>query len=180
MSGQDFKNNIRTIKDFPIPGIIYRDITSLLEDPNSFKSVMLSLCFEAHRFNPDVIVGIESRGFIFGTPLAEKFYLPFVPARKPGKLPNETVSKSFDLEYGSTELHIQKISPIQGNITIVDDLIATGGTALACADLIHQHWNIPKENIQILAVIDLPDLGGSAIIKDSGYNVKTLIEFEGE
>lgn len=177
---KDLKDKIRTIPDFPIPGVMYRDITSLLEDPNSFKSILLSMCFEAHRFNPDVIVGIESRGFIFGTPLAEKFYLPFIPARKPGKLPNETVSKSFDLEYGSTELHIQKISPIKGNVTIVDDLIATGGTALACADLIHEHWQIPKENIQILAVIDLPDLGGSAIIRDNGYNVVTLTEFEGD
>ena len=177
---KDLKDKIRTIPDFPISGVQYRDITSLLEDPNAFKSVILSMCFEAHRFNPDVIVGIESRGFIFGTPLAEKFYLPFIPARKPGKLPNETVSKAFDLEYGSTELHIQKISPINGNVTIVDDLIATGGTALACADLIHEHWQIPKENIQVLAVIDLPDLGGSAIIKEQGYNVKSIIAFDGD
>ena len=176
----EFKDTIRTIPDFPIPGVQYRDITSLLEVPNAFDSVLTNLCFHVHRFKADVIVGIESRGFIFGTPVANKLRLPFIPARKPGKLPNETVSKSFDLEYGSTELHIQRISPIEGNVTIIDDLIATGGTALACADLIHEKWHIPKEKIQILAVIDLPDLKGSAIIKDSGYNVVTLTEFEGE
>ena len=101
-------------------------------------------------------------------------------ARKPGKLPNETYSKEYKLEYGEAELHIQKISPVQGKVVIVDDLIATGGTALACAELIHKNFNITKDNILILAVIDLPDLGGSAIIREAGYNVKTLMEFEGE
>ena len=101
-------------------------------------------------------------------------------ARKPGKLPNKTVYKEFKLEYGETEIHLQELSPIMGNVVIVDDLVATGGTALACADLIHENWNIPKENILILAVIDLPELGGNKLIQEQGYNVKTLIEFEGE
>lgn len=176
----EIKDNIRTIADFPIPGVQYRDITSLLEEPQAFDGVITNMCFHAHRFKADIIVGIESRGFIFGAPLSNKLRLPFIPARKPGKLPNDTVSKEFKLEYGETELHLQKISPINGNITIVDDLIATGGTALACADLIHEEFSIPKEKIQILAVIDLPDLGGSAIIREQGYNVVTLTEFDGE
>lgn len=176
----EIKDNIRTIPDFPIPGVQYRDITSLLEDAQAFDNVITNMCFHTHRFKADVIVGIESRGFIFGAPLSNKLRLPFVPARKPGKLPNDTVSKEFKLEYGETELHLQKISPIKGKVTIVDDLIATGGTALACADLIHEEFNIPKEKIQILAVIDLPDLKGSAIIKEQGYNVVTLTEFEGD
>ena len=100
-------------------------------------------------------------------------------ARKPGKLPNKTVSKSFKLEYGETELHLQELSPIIGKVVIVDDLIASGGTAIACADLIHENWNIAKENLLILAVIDLPDLKGSELIKAQGYNVQTLIKFEG-
>ena len=132
------------------------------------------------QFNGNTIVGIESRGFVFGAPIARDMDLPFVMARKPGKLPNKTVSKKFKLQYGETELHIQEISPILGKVVIIDDLIATGGTALACADLIHENWNVPKENILILGVIDLPDLKGSAIIKEQGYNVETLIEFEGE
>jgi adenine phosphoribosyltransferase len=131
-------------------------------------------------FTVDTIVAIESRGFVFGSAVARDLEVPFVMARKPGKLPNETVSKEFKLEYGETELHLQKISPIQGRVVVIDDLIATGGTALACADLIHENFDIAKKDILILAVIDLPDLKGSAIIQEQGYNVKTLIEFEGE
>ena len=174
------KSSIRTVPDFPIKGIQFRDITGILENTKALHDTIVSMLKEVAVFESNVVVGIESRGFIFGTPIAWDLDIPFIVARKPGKLPNATVSKSYKLEYGEAELHIQKLSPINGKVTIVDDLIATGGTALACADLIHEHWNIPKENIQILAIIDLPDLGGSAIIKDNGYNVKTLIEFEGE
>ncbi len=173
----DFKNKIRSIPDFPVPGVQYKDITSLLEDPQTFDSVCTDMCFHAHKFETDVIIGVESRGFIFGAPVAQRLRVPFVPARKPGKLPNKTVSKSYELEYGTAELHLQELSPIYGKVTIIDDLIATGGTALACADLIHDNWKIPKENIQVLAVIDLPELQGSVIIQDSGYNVVSLTEF---
>ena len=174
------KASIRTVYDFPIPGIQYRDITGLLEDPKSFKEAIIDMTSEAMQFKVQTIIGIESRGFVFGAPIAFDLDLPLVLARKPGKLPNATVSKSYTLEYGEAELHIQEISPIMGKIVIIDDLIATGGTALACADLIHENWKIPKKNILILSVIDLPDLNGSTLIKEHGYNVKTLIEFEGE
>ena len=174
------KASIRTVYDFPIPGIQYRDITGLLEDPKSFKEAIIDMTSEAMQFKVQTIIGIESRGFVFGAPIAYDLDLPFVLARKPGKLPNKTVSKKYTLEYGEAELHLQELSPILGNVVIIDDLIATGGTALACADLIHENWKIPKENILILAVIDLPDLKGSEIIKAHGYKVKTLIEFKGE
>ncbi len=176
----NLKDIIRTVPDHPIPGIQFRDITSLVEHSEGFNYSLTQLTKHCMQFNGNTIVGIESRGFVFGAPIARDMELPFVMARKPGKLPNETVSKEFKLEYGETELHIQKISPILGKVVIIDDLIATGGTALACADLIHENWNIPKENILILAVIDLPDLKGSAIIKERGYNVEALVEFEGE
>ena len=176
----NLKDVIRTVPDFPIPGVQFRDITSLLEDTQAFGSTLIQCCFHAHRFGADCVVAVESRGFIFGAPMCTQMNIPFIPARKPGKLPNETVSKSFDLEYGSTEIHLQTISPISGKVVIVDDLIATGGTALACADLVHTNFNIPKENILVLSIIDLPDLGGSQAIRDAGYNVATLIEFEGE
>ena len=174
------KASIRTVYDFPIPGIQYRDITGLLEDPKSFKEAIIDMTSEAMQFKVQTIIGIESRGFVFGAPIAYDLDLPFILARKPGKLPNKTVSKKYTLEYGEAELHLQELSPILGNVVIIDDLIATGGTALACADLIHENWKIPKENILILAVIDLPDLKGSEIIKAHGYKVKTLIEFKGE
>ena len=174
------KASIRTVYDFPIPGIQYRDITGLLEDPKSFKETIVNMTSEAMQFKVQTIIGIESRGFVFGAPIAFDLDLPLVLARKPGKLPNKTVSKKYTLEYGEAELHLQELSPILGNVVIIDDLIATGGTALACADLIHENWKIPKENILILAVIDLPDLKGSEIIKAHGYKVKTLIEYKGE
>ena len=174
------KNIIRTVPDFPIEGVQFRDITSLLEDPEAFGGAVQQCCFHAHRFRADCVVAVESRGFIFGAPISTQLKIPFIPARKPGKLPNETISQQFDLEYGSTEIHLQTISPISGRVVIVDDLIATGGTALACADLVHTNFNIPKQDILVLSIIDLPDLGGSHAISDAGYNVTALIDFEGE
>jgi adenine phosphoribosyltransferase len=176
----DLKQHIRTVLDHPIEGIKFRDITSLTENPKAFHKTLIDITSECMDFTVDTIVAIESRGFVFGSAVARDLEVPFVMARKPGKLPNETVSKEFKLEYGETELHLQKISPIQGRVVVIDDLIATGGTALACADLIHENFDIAKKDILILAVIDLPDLKGSAIIQEQGYNVKTLIEFEGE
>ena len=176
----NLKDIIRTVSDYPIPGIQFRDITSITDNADAFSSTITQLSVATAKFDANTIIGIESRGFVFGAPVDAKFHLPHILARKPSKLPNETFSKPFKLEYGETEIHIQKISPIQGNVVIIDDLIATGGTAIATADLVHENWGIPKENILILAVIDLPDLKGSTIIKDQGYNVETLIEFDGE
>ena len=175
----DFKDKIRTIPDFPIPGVQYRDITSLLEDPQVFNSVCTDMCFHAHKFNTDVIIGIESRGFIFAGPISKDLSLPFVLARKPGKLPNKTYKKDFDLEYGSTSIEIQKNTNIKDTdrVVIVDDLVATGGTAIACAELIHENFNVAKENILILSVIDLPELEGSKKIINDGYKLEVLVSY---
>jgi len=177
----NLKDFIRTVPDFPIPGIQFRDITSLIEDPAGLNNAIVGLLHEASKFRTTVIVGVESRGFVFGSPVAWDLGTPFVMARKPGKLPNETFKKQFDLEYGSTSLEIQTNTEISSSdkVVIIDDLIATGGTAVACADLIHEHWHVPKENILVLAVIDLPDLNGSKLLKKNGYSVSTLVEFEG-
>ena len=179
---KDLKDCIRTVPNFPIDGVQFRDITSLIEEPEYFNKTLIDLTAFCMMSKATKIIGIESRGFVFGAPIARDMEVPFVMARKPGKLPNDTYSKSFDLEYGSTSLEIQKNTDFDGNdnVVIIDDLIATGGTALACADLVHEHWNISKDNITILAVIDLPDLGGSAIIQDKGYTVNTLVEFQGD
>ena len=178
----DLKDCIRTVPNFPIPGIQFRDITSLIENPSAFNKSLLDLTSLTMSFGATKVVGIESRGFVFGTPVARDLDLPFIMARKPGKLPNPTHKRDFDLEYGSTSLEIQKVTEINEHdkVVIVDDLIATGGTAIACADLVHECFDVPKENILILAVIDLPSLEGSAIIEKHGYSVNTLIEFEGE
>ena len=178
----DLKDSIRTVPDFPIPGIQFRDITSLIENPEAFNQSLLELTSLTMNFKATKLVGIESRGFVFGTPIARDLDLPFIMARKPGKLPNPTHKRDFNLEYGSTSLEIQKVTEINEHdkVVIVDDLIATGGTAIACADLVHECFDVPKENILILAVIDLPSLEGSAIIEKHGYSVNTLIEFEGE
>ena len=178
----DLKDCIRTVPNFPIPGIQFRDITSLIENPSAFNKSLLDLTSLTMNFSATKVVGIESRGFVFGAPIARDLDLPFIMARKPGKLPNPTHKRDFDLEYGSTSLEIQKVTDINEHdkVVIVDDLIATGGTAIACADLVHECFDVPKENILILAVINLPSLEGSAIIEKHGYSVNTLIEFEGE
>jgi adenine phosphoribosyltransferase len=179
---KNLKDSIRTVPDFPIPGIQFRDITSLIENPEAFNQSLLELTSLTMNFNATKLVGIESRGFVFGTPIARDLDLPFIMARKPGKLPNPTHKRDFDLEYGSTSLEIQKVTEINQHdkVVIVDDLIATGGTAIACADLVHECFDVPKDNILILAVIDLTDLGGYAKIIEHGYNAGVLIEFEGE
>ena len=178
----DLKDCIRTVPNFPIPGIQFRDITSLIENPSAFNKSLLDLTSLTMNFSATKVVGIESRGFVFGAPIARDLDLPFIMARKPGKLPNPTHKRDFNLEYGSTSLEIQKVTEINEHdkVVIVDDLIATGGTAIACADLVHECFDVPKENILILAVINLPSLEGSAIIEKHGYSVNTLIEFEGE
>ena len=168
--------SIRTVLDFPIPGIQFRDITGLLEDPKAFKESIIQLTRECMRFKSNTIIGVESRGFIFGAPIAFDLDLPLVLARKPGKLPNATVSKSYTLEYGEAELHIQEISPIMGKIVIIDDLIATGGTMMAGMKLLEK---LGAEVIEGAAIVDLPELGGSQKLLAAGLPLFTLVNFEG-
>jgi adenine phosphoribosyltransferase len=178
----DLKDSIRTVPDFPIPGIQFRDITSLIENPEAFNQSLLELTSLTMNFKATKLIGIESRGFVFGAPIARDLDLPFIMARKPGKLPGKIYRKDYELEYGTASLNIQCSTDMvpHDNVVIIDDLIATGGTAIACADIVHEHFAVPKENILILALINLPTLKGSAIIEQHGYSVNTLIEFEGE
>ena len=147
----DLKRFVRTINDFPIKGIKFRDITSLIETPEAFKKTCNQLTKLSKEFNADIIASIESRGFIFAGTIARDLGLPFVLARKPGKLPNKTFKKSFNLEYGSTSIEIQQNTNIKKNqkIVIVDDLVATGGTAIACAELLTENFSVKNENILI-------------------------------
>ena len=175
----NLKPFIRSVDDYPVPGIKFRDITSLLEAPAAFATACSEMTKLTAGFSPTAAIGIESRGFIFAGAIASNLGLPFVLARKPGKLPNDTVSQAFDLEYGSTFLEIQKNTHLtdQDRVVVVDDLIATGGTAVACAELLEVHFSVARENILILALIDLPNLGGSDVLRQSGLNVATLLAY---
>ena len=176
----DLKKFIRTVNDFPIDGIKFRDITSLIETPEAFIKTCNELTKITKEFNAEIVTSIESRGFIFAGTIARDLGLPFVLARKPGKLPNETFQKSFNLEYGSTSIEIQKNTNIRKGqkVVIVDDLVATGGTAIACAELLTENFNVNNEDILILSIIDLSELGGSALIREKGFSIKTIIDYD--
>lgn len=168
---------IRSIPDFPSPGIIFRDITPLIESAEGFSQAVNALAEAAQGLGPiDKIAAPEARGFIFGAPLAAALGVGFVPIRKPGKLPCETVSVSYSLEYGTDELHIHKDSIRQGDrVLILDDLLATGGTIGACRDLIQGQGGVV---VGFSFVIELVDLKGRARLNHP--QVHSLITFEGE
>ena len=176
----ELKQYIRTVDNFPIDGIQFKDITSLIEIPEAFIKTCNELTKITKEFNAEIVTSIESRGFIFAGTISRDLGLPFVLARKPGKLPNKTFQKSFNLEYGSTSIEIQKNTNIRKGqkIVIVDDLVATGGTAIACAELLTENFNVSNEDILILSIIDLTKLGGSAFIREKGFSIKTIIDYD--
>lgn len=169
----DLEALIRDVPDFPQPGILFRDITPLLGNPEAFRSVVSGLAEEASRHAPDAIVGIESRGFLFGGPVADRLGLPFVPVRKPGKLPAAHMSVEYSLEYGDSQLDIhQDALPAGARAFVVDDLLATGGTARATAKLIELIGGVVAG---FGFVIELEDLGGRKNL--AGYEVRSLIVY---
>ncbi|MGI6088808.1 adenine phosphoribosyltransferase [Bilifractor porci] len=165
-----------SIPDFPKPGIIFRDITGILEDADGLKLAIDSLQKELEGLDFDVIAGTESRGFIFGMPLAYNLHKPFVPIRKKGKLPREVVRQSYDLEYGSAtiEMHKDALKPGQ-KVVLVDDLIATGGTIEAAAKLVEQ---LGGEVVKMLFVMELAGLKGRERL--SRYDISSAIVYEGK
>ena len=167
---------VRSIPDFPEPGIIFRDITSILQDADGLHLAIDSLQDLIKDVDVDVIVGAESRGFIFGMPMAYNLHKPFVPVRKKGKLPCETISQSYDLEYGQAEIEIHKDAFKPGQkVVIVDDLIATGGTMEAAVKLIEE---LGGEVVKILFLMELAGLKGREKLK--GYDVASVIRYEGK
>lgn len=173
---RQLKDTIRTIPDFPKPGIQFRDITTILENHAVFKEVTRDLAAHAKAMDAQIIVGIESRGFIFGAPIALDLGLSFVLARKPGKLPYKTKGVEYELEYGTDriEMHIDAVKPGQ-RVVIVDDLLATGGTANAAARLVESLGGIVAG---ILFVVELPALGGRG--KLCQYETYSQVSFEGD
>jgi adenine phosphoribosyltransferase len=169
----DLKSHIRDIPDFPVPGILFRDITPLLGDASAFRTTLDALAEAAQPLRAECIVGIESRGFIFGAPLAVRLAVPFVPVRKPGKLPAERMSVEYSLEYGENHLDIHRDAmPAGARALIVDDLLATGGTALAAAKLVEMVGGIV---CGLSFVIELGALGGRARL--APYHVTSVISY---
>ena len=172
------KSRIRTVPNYPKPNIQFRDITTLLKDPIGLRATVDELVRRYKDVKIDKVVGIESRGFIVGTPLAYVLGKGFVPIRKKGKLPAETVGRVYQLEYGSDRIEIHVDAIQKGDrVLLVDDLIATGGTAEAAAKLIQDMGGIV---VECCFVIDLPDIGGRARLEKQGHKVFALCEFEGD
>ena len=172
------KSRIRTVPHYPKQGIMFRDITTLLKDPVGFRVTINELVNRYTAMKIDKVAGIEARGFIIGAALAYQLGVGFVPIRKKGKLPAETVGHDYDLEYGTDriEMHVDAVQKGE-RVLLVDDLIATGGTAEAACKLIERHG---RQVVECCFVIDLPDLGGRARLEKHGHKVFALCEFEGD
>ncbi|MDO9429046.1 MAG: adenine phosphoribosyltransferase [Methylobacterium sp.] len=171
------KDSIRSIPDYPKPGIVFRDITTLLSDPRAFRRAVDALVHPFAGGRIDQVAGIEARGFILGGAVAHQLSSGFVPIRKKGKLPHKTVSIAYALEYGTDEMeiHVDAIKP-GDRVLLVDDLIATGGTACAAVNLLRQ---IGAEVVAACFVIDLPEIGGARKLRELDVPVRTLMEFDG-
>ena len=172
------KSRIRTIAHYPHEGIMFRDITTLLKDPVGLRATIQEIASRYRTLKIDKVAGIESRGFIIGAPVAYELGVGFVPIRKRGKLPAETIGRDYQLEYGSDRIEIHVDAIQKGDrVLLVDDLIATGGTAEAAAKLIQE---MGGELVECCVVIDLPDVGGKSRLEAQGFKVFALCEFAGD
>ena len=173
----DLKASVRTIADYPKPGILFRDITTLLADARAFRRAVDELVHPWAGSKIDKVAGIEARGFILGGAIAHQVSSGFVPIRKKGKLPHNTVRIAYSLEYGidEMEMHVDAIAPGE-RVILVDDLIATGGTAEGAVKLLRQ---IGANVVAACFIVDLPDLGGAAKLRAMDVPVRTLMSFEG-
>ncbi len=176
---QYLRSHIRTVPDWPAPGVQFRDITPLLQNPKVFRVLIDAF---VHRYmdpdlRPDVVAGLDARGFILGAVIAYELNVGFVPIRKKGKLPFTTVQETYELEYGSAtvELHTDAVQPGH-KVLLIDDLIATGGTMMAGRKLLEKLGAVVMEGA---AIVDLPELGGSDKLRESGLPLFTLLDFAG-
>ncbi|MGO2132864.1 MAG: adenine phosphoribosyltransferase [Halomonas sp.] len=173
--GDYIKSVIRTVPDWPQSGVNFRDITPLLQNSLAFRKLIDSFVHRYQEMNLDAIAAIDARGFIVGAPLAYELNCSFVPVRKKGKLPFRTISETYKLEYGESEVELHSDAFKEGDrILVVDDLIATGGTMLAAAKLITRSGGLVAETATI---VDLPELGGSKRIREAGYDVFAVCSF---
>ncbi|MBH47178.1 MAG: adenine phosphoribosyltransferase [Halobacteriovorax sp.] len=178
MSLETIKQKIRTIENWPKAGIMFRDVTSLLRDADGFKLTMNALEARYKDSKIDAIAGIEARGFIFGAALADRLGLGFIPIRKKGKLPGDTISQDYELEYGTDTIEVHTADVKSGqNILLVDDLLATGGTALGASKLLSKCGASVHE---ACFIVNLPDLGGADKLIKESIKPFWLVEFEGD
>lgn len=177
MTLEDLRKLVRTIPDFPKPGILFRDVTTLIGDGPGFAAAIGHMAERAEAAGAETIAGIEARGFIFGAALAARMQLPFVPVRKPGKLPVPVLAIDYALEYGTDRLEVDPGAVADGaRVVVVDDLIATGGTALAAVELLRRAGGMVTG---ALFAIDLPELGGAERLREAGVPSDALLAFEG-
>ena len=175
MNLTELKSHVRTIPDWPEEGVRFRDVTPLFQTPECLRFIVDAFCRHYEPFGIDGIAGVDARGFVFGGAVANQLGLPFIMVRKKGKLPFHTVSTGYSMEYGKGAIEIHVDSARQGDrIAIVDDLIATGGTLLGASRLFQK---IGAEVVEVSAVIDLPELKGSSLLRSSGLKVMHLISF---
>ena len=178
MNNGQLKALVRTIPDYPKPGIMFRDVTSLISHGEGFRATINNMAEPFFEKGIEAVVGIEARGFILGGAIADKLGVGFVPVRKKGKLPHATISQTYELEYGTDELEIHKDALDEGEkVLIVDDLIATGGTLEAATKLIR---TLGANIIGAAFIVDLPDLGGAQKVEALGIPCHTLMTFDGE
>ena len=178
MDAAILKSKIRTVRDWPKPGVNFRDVTTLFQDAEAFHATIDALAEATAPLQADVVAAVDARGFILGGALAYKLGRPFVLVRKKGKLPYRTVAEDYALEYGTATIEVHADSCRPGDrVVIVDDLIATGGTLLAAARLFRA---LHGEVVGVVAIIDLPELQGSRRLEESGLSVKTLFAFSEE
>lgn len=167
------EKKIRVIPDFPIKGIMFQDIFSITENPKLVREIVKEISIQCQKYKITKVVGIEARGFIFGSLVANKNSIPFIPIRKKGKLPGEVIKEKYKLEYGTDQVEIQKNSIVDNDkIMVIDDLIATGGTAVASGKLLK---NLTSKKLTFCFIIDLYNLGGSKKLKTLNNNVISLV-----
>jgi adenine phosphoribosyltransferase len=178
VSKELIKNAVTTIRDYPKPGILFRDVTSVLQQHDAFQACIDLLKGQYADLKFDKVVGTEARGFLFGAPLALELGIGFVPVRKPKKLPREVISESYELEYGTDVLEIHKDAINPGDrVLMIDDLLATGGTMIATANLIRRLGGVVEH---AGFIISLPDIGGDAKLKGADITPYCVCEFDGD
>jgi adenine phosphoribosyltransferase len=170
----DLVPNIRTVDDFPKPGVKFLDVTSILEDPLLFRKTIKWFVKTAIKYNVESIVGVDARGFIWASTLASELQVPLYLARKPGKLPGEVVTETYDTEYSTASLSMLKNVNIKGPVMVVDDILATGGTLKAVGNLLNKHWNIEPSQQVHAVLVELGFLPGTESLKNLGYNVQAI------